>query len=246
VTSENRIIGIARVLYYKFIERVKWTPAYNPLTGLYTVKIQGVSMQFNQCPFYDIQYDDLDYLENLPSKSSRCYIDAGSYIGTLSVFLAKLSPDNFVVALEPDPLNYKKLIANIRLNHLTNVLPLCQALWNKKTKLSFTSSGDEMSKINIEKSSHQKTATVDTVTIDQLRRDIGRKIDFIKMDIEGSEIEALLGATNTIIHDHPKFVIASYHLRNGVTTNGFVKKILVKYYRQVRDIKTRQLITVTD
>jgi FkbM family methyltransferase len=246
MTSENSILGLARVIYYKFVEKVKWAPAYNPFTRIYSAKINNVKIYFHQNPFYDIQHDDLDYIDNLPSKPSRCFIDAGSYIGTLAIYLAKSSTDNYIVALEPDPISFKKLKGNIALNQVSNILPMNLGLWNKKTKLDFSYSGGEMSQIVTQKPSSNQITVIETITLDQIRKKINQKIDFVKMDIEGAEIEALAGATKTILADHPKFIIASYHMRGGNTTNSRVNKFLKKYYSTVLDLHTKQLVTIAE
>ena len=52
----------------------------------------------------------------------------------------------------------------------------------------------------------------------QMLREKINKLDFIKMDIEGAEIQALEGARNTILSLMPHFTIASYHIvENEVT-----------------------------
>ena len=55
---------------------------------------------------------------------------------------------------------------------------------------------------------NEEKPEVELVTLDD---DIKEKITFLKMDIEGSEINALLGAKNHIIKDHPKLAICTYH-----------------------------------
>lgn len=59
------------------------------------------------------------------------------------------------------------------------------------------------------------------------------KLDFIKMDIEGAEIEALAGAINTIKTLKSNFAIATYHLVNGERTyikvEQFFKKLNYPY-----------------
>ena len=59
------------------------------------------------------------------------------------------------------------------------------------------------------------------------------KLDFIKMDIEGAEIEALDGAVEVIKQFSPKFAIATYHIVNGEPTyikvEEFFKKLNYPY-----------------
>jgi len=52
------------------------------------------------------------------------------------------------------------------------------------------------------------------------------KIDFIKSDIEGAEIKAFMGATNTL-KVTANLAIGSYHIRDGGTTASKVEKILI-------------------
>jgi hypothetical protein len=54
---------------------------------------------------------------------------------------------------------------------------------------------------------------VPLTTIDHLVEELKLdRVDFIKMDIEGSEYRALEGARNTIARFHPRLAIAAYHL----------------------------------
>jgi len=53
--------------------------------------------------------------------------------------------------------------------------------------------------------------SIATETIDSIAKGAGTKIQFIKMDIEGAELEALRGAEQTLLRDKPKLAIAIYH-----------------------------------
>lgn len=63
-----------------------------------------------------------------------------------------------------------------------------------------------------------------TITIDSLVNN--EKIDFLKMDIEGAEIDALLGAKNMLLHNNVKCSICSYHKMNDEENIKFIMKSL--------------------
>lgn len=240
--KNNPLNGIFKVIYYKFFLNVNWEPSYNPITDIYGVKIQGIKMFFkNECPFYDIENDLQDYINNLSPENSRCFVDAGSFIGTEAIYFAKLSPYNFVVALEPDLDNYQKLLKNISLNHIKNIFPINSGLWKSPGYINFSSNGNEMSGVTFE--NDQKSIRIKTTTLDDIYLKFNRNIDYVKMDIEGAEIEALQGGIKCIKKCYPKFIIATYHIRDGYQTKGRVEEFLNKYYTNIKSIHSKQLLT---
>ena len=147
----ERIKGLLRVLKYKYLLRVSWNPSYDMAARTYGVEIGSVRMCFyDEDTFFDIESASKDYLEVQPFGDSRVFIDAGAYIGTFAVFAAKLSGKNTIIALEPDPKNFSKLLRNIELNGVGNVVALNECLWNHKTVLSFTDGLGEESHVRFE------------------------------------------------------------------------------------------------
>jgi len=72
-----------------------------------------------------------------------------------------------------------------------------------------------------------KKEKVKALKIDTIVEELGlEKVDFIKMDIEGAEIDALLGAEQTIKRFKPKLAICTYH---RPTDSEEIKKIILSY-----------------
>jgi hypothetical protein len=61
---------------------------------------------------------------------------------------------------------------------------------------------------------------------DELKRIGTSKVDFIKMDVEGAEIEAVKGARQTLESNDVAIAAASYHLVNGVKSCHELEKAL--------------------
>lgn len=76
------------------------------------------------------------------------------------------------------------------------------ALSREKGTISFSNEGSGVSKID-----ENGTLTIDADCIDNRCPDA----TFIKMDIEGAEIDALYGAKETILRNRPKLAICIYH-----------------------------------
>ncbi len=142
-----------------------------------------------------------------PQKGENC-VDIGAHIGKYTLSLAKaVGNDGIVVSVEANPSNYKTLQNNIRLNNLQNVIALNLAAWERECTLKlFTGhfAGHHSAKINWRLGWVEvKAAAMDSI-IKGLRLD---SVDWIKIDVEGAELEVLRGLKKTISKHKPKIII---------------------------------------
>lgn len=148
------------------------------------------------------QYFDLEYLES--SKKREVFIDVGGYDGMTSVYFNEWSKKNaFSYIFEPDIKNIEK--CNENLSKCTiNYKIIPKGVWSKETTLHFNANADVSSSI-----SDVGDSIIDVTTLDKEMKD--ENPSFIKMDIEGSELHALIGAKQTIRINKPKLAISVYH-----------------------------------
>ena len=137
------------------------------------------------------------------------FIDVGAHIGRYSFPLAKLvGKDGLVIAIEPDPLAFRALSMGIKLNNLRNVLALNIALGDSEGKailcqklISATSSIIEFDKC-------QRFIEVSLKRLDNVVEELElTRINVIKIDVEGAEIQVLKGAVKTIKRFKPLIIV---------------------------------------
>lgn len=106
-------------------------------------------------------------------------------------------------ALEPDLMNYKNLLLNLRNNHISNIYPLPLGAWSSTRLLRFVTgeSGAHLDPVGEQ--------IVSVVRPDDLVNQL--PINYIKMDIEGAEVEALEGCLEIIRKNSPHLAISVYH-----------------------------------
>jgi FkbM family methyltransferase len=137
-------------------------------------------------------------------------IDVGAHVGTWTLPLSQIS--NKVVAFEPHPGSRSTLCENLRLNKIENVLVSDKALWSssgrRKLKICSGPGGSTLMDLVVNPSYFVGEIEVETTTLDEFvaQSKLGR-IDFIKIDTEGAELEVLKGSQNTIANYKPKLVI---------------------------------------
>jgi FkbM family methyltransferase len=124
------------------------------------------------------------------SKGKDLVIDVGAHIGKYTILAAKLSKK--VIAIEPNKENFTILERNIRLNRLNNVYALNLAAFNKNSKLKLYI-GDTSGQHSIFKK-YGNYQSVDGIKLDSLFKRLNiKKVDLIKIDVEGAELQVLLG-----------------------------------------------------
>ncbi len=134
-----------------------------------------------------------------------CFIDAGAFTGdTLMDYLFYL-PDQRCkgyIALEPDPVNAKELGRIVSGNNWDCVRIEQCGLWSSNGQLRFTDKGNTTSMLSFDGDIEIVVKKLDS---------LGVEPSFIKMDIEGAELDALRGGERTICQFKPKLAISLYH-----------------------------------
>jgi len=122
-------------------------------------------------------------------------LDVGAHIGYYTLIAAKLvGREGHVFAFEPDSSNFSLLTKNIQANHLKNVTLIQKAVSNRTGKIKLhLSEKDSLFHSVVYEEVGKQTIEVDTVCLDDYFRNCERKVNFIKMDIEGAEPLAIEG-----------------------------------------------------
>jgi FkbM family methyltransferase len=163
----------------------------------------------NPADLYDLVEGDQYFPSDIIHLTDReNFVDAGAYTGdTLSTFLKKTNGIfESYTAFEPDNTNYVELQKTVNAYKGKNIATLNKGVWNEMADLKFISN-----EINTVKSSLSNAGTI-SVKVDSIDNVLsGKSATFIKMDIEGAEEQAIIGATNTITTYKPKLAISMYH-----------------------------------
>ena len=142
-------------------------------------------------------------------------LDVGAHVGYFTLLFAVLvGPKGRVYAVEPKPENLVKLRAMLAANSVANVTVFPVAATDRKGEVEFiTERTGQMGHISDGRAPHEDESViaVEAVRLDDLTRanDISR-IDLIKIDIEGTEPEALRGMADLLLHDRPA-IICEWH-----------------------------------
>lgn len=148
------------------------------------------------------QYFPLDIPQwNTPLR----FVDCGAFNGdTLGYILSNNIAVEAVAAFEPDRENFRQLAKSIMHGNWTNVALWPCAVYSETTQLRFQSENGMASSLR-----HEGESLVQCVSLDEAIPVF--KPSLIKMDIEGAEIDALLGARQVIEKYRPGLAICVYH-----------------------------------
>jgi FkbM family methyltransferase len=113
-------------------------------------------------------------------------IDAGANIGIATLYFKKLYPKAEILAFEPDNTIFEILQKNLK--HLDNITLVKKGLWKEETTLVFFSEGKEAGRIVENNTQTKNKIEIQTTKLSDY---LHKKVDFLKIDIEGAELEVL-------------------------------------------------------
>ena len=140
------------------------------------------------------------------STTSKPYIlDCGANIGLSIIYFKQLFPEAVIVGFEPDEKVFNALQFNVESFNLSDVTLIKKACWNEETTLEFYSEGADAGRILI----NSDTENIIEVQTVRLRDYLNRKVDFLKIDIEGAETKVLEDCSDLLSNVDKMFV--EYH-----------------------------------
>jgi FkbM family methyltransferase len=178
-----------------------------------------------------------------PDTHRSVFLDIGANIGLYSLYAASLFPHMIIVAIEPEINNYTALVNNIKLNNYGNIFPLNFAIdsVNKICDFGHTigakiiAGNSKCAIINHNHITNYNTRDIIAINIDTICN-MFHHIDFIKIDIDGGEFDAVGGMLNTIgsiramlieidKNDTRSDIAIKYIIDNGYTIDNYFNRL---------------------
>ncbi|XZE55540.1 FkbM family methyltransferase [Planctomycetaceae bacterium SH139] len=175
--------------------------------------------------------DDLAFLKGIVAKGDIC-LDIGANVGFYSVNLNRLAPLGKVFSIEADSNNFKRLQTNLQLNNMRTDRAENIAISSKAGTATFSRTLERNSGWGRlgEWKAASETIKVNTTTLDDfLATHEIEKIDFLKIDIEGHELEFLVGGQQSLANGKVRKMLIEYSgyvlEPRGITLRDYVKAI---------------------
>lgn len=163
---------------------------------------------------------DDDYQISAIRQPIKTIIDVGAGLGDFTLMVAKKFPQAKIFAFEPNPDQFKLLKENIKLNNIKNVKSYQTAVGTKKSYLLHLFS------FNIHSSTVKTNKSKKTIKVKGLKLDnfIKDKVDLLKIDCEGAEIDILKSITKNKM--------------------GLIKKIIIEYHNNIIQNEDKKILTI--
>ena len=226
-TRLDRIIGfLGRHRWFvSLVQRLAPPPSMYRPSDHRKVMLLGVQFEvqmndlMSQPIYFGLHLDEIFCLQNVIHKND-VVIDVGANIGRWSLFVAHLYKTQMIYAFEPFQETFMKLQKNISLNQQFKIQTVNQAVSDSEGKIAMSVRdcfNTGMNQINL--ASPDKNLSAVRLDFFCEINNI-QKIDVIKIDVEGFEMNVLKGSENLIKQWHPKIIceIDDFLLSQNKTT----------------------------
>lgn len=178
----------------------------------YLIAVYGENQIWNRFGEVLVGYTGNQYLDVFEPVKDEIIVDAGCCDGMTDLQFLEWGDSRIkrIYAFESDKSNIEKCRKFIKSNCDGRIILVPKGCWNGTTELYVAGgAGTPGSYLGEEGEEKIEVTTIDSVVEDEI-------VTFIKMDIEGAELNALKGAQRTIIKNRPRLAICVYHKRDDI------------------------------
>jgi FkbM family methyltransferase len=171
-------------------------------------KYFGPEIETNTGPIFLEMYDQIidRQVYHFEVENDHPYIiDGGANLGLATIFFKQLYPNAEIVAFEPDRSMYATLCKNLAKRGIDDVKLVNSALWSAEVEIMFMAEGTDAGRV-VATDECFESYMVPSV---RLREYLMRPVDFLKLDIEGAELEVLDDCRDLLTNVRHLFV--EYH-----------------------------------
>lgn len=187
---------------------------------MYQSKIFGFKVKYSNQKEFKISKNEI-FLEQIYSikleNSKPFIIDVGSHIGLSIIYFKSIYPQSTILGFEPNPISFDILNENLNQNGLMNNVVLHNIGLSNiigSTKLYIDNSNDlwnsNSSLVKGSWTGKEKLASID-IRVNKLSTFIERKVDLLKIDVEGSELKILEDLDNSKKFELINNLLIEYH-----------------------------------
>ncbi|MBI4873948.1 MAG: FkbM family methyltransferase [Acidobacteria bacterium] len=139
-------------------------------------------------------------------------VDCGAHVGVFTHYALARGAAR-VIAVEPEPVNVECFHRNFAAEIARGTVVLApQGVWSSETTLELTVAAANSGMNSVVAAESGTMIRIPVTTIDRIADQLRlARVDFLKMDIEGAEREALAGAAGTLRRFRPRLMLDSYH-----------------------------------
>ncbi len=250
--NKDRLLSaLTKVIFWKVNQlffRLPVIVKFSPSTRIICYPDSSYSGLIFYCGFPE--YEEIEFI-NRVFPLGGTMVDIGANLGDLACLVGSKSPTTKVYAFEPSPLALGRLKENIKINNLENrVIPLDLVASDIDGKVTFS----QGSRSEIDHISHgvnidnDTLSTHDSIRIDSFASKVNlKKIDVLKIDVEGAEYLVLSGSTNIIRQGKIDLIITEINVNSSLYGHkdsdvfNLLKKSKYEIYTISSDLKLSKL-----
>jgi len=163
-------------------------------------------------------------------QNSKCFVDVGTHLGWYTCLAAKHMPNGIVYGFEMDDMFFHLLKKNVALNKCDNVEAYNVAVFDSAGTVNYRREDNRYSpgfrlRTNTTNGSSNGVVSVQSVALDDFFQEEGVVPDLIKVDVEGAEMNVLMGMRNTL-QAHKPVLFLEVHPSNLNDFDTSVTEIL--------------------